>query len=121
VALMLQNSASGITAVRFASGLTADRSRFKLNSGIWELVVSGRDLITAAASSNQARIGDTEYATLAGAFASAADGDEITLIKNTNLTAGITVGSNVTLSSPRGYVLGRDTSFDGDLLTVSTG
>lgn len=119
--LTMQNSSSGLTAVRFTSGLTADRSRFKLNSSSWELTVSGQNLITSAASANQAHIGGTEYATLAEAFAAAEDGDVITLIENTSLTSGITVNSNVTLSSPGGYVLGRATSFDGNLLTVSAG
>ncbi len=120
-ALTLQESGDGITAVRFAAGVTPDRSRFKLKDDNLDLAVSGQELVTAAAPNIQARIGDTEYATINQAFANAEDGDSITLIRNTNISAGITVNVSVTLSSPGGYVLGRDSSFKGNLLNVKPG
>ena len=61
------------------------------------LLVGALAIIVSADSGNVAKIGDTEYATLANAFANIKDGDTITLIGDASLDATVDVFNSFTI------------------------
>ncbi len=74
--------------------------------------------VIAAAGENEAKIGDTEYATLTDAISAATDGDTVEVLGDVTVASTITVSKSITLTAADAVTVKRGDAFKPALFKV---
>jgi len=85
------------------------------NDDLEASIVDGKIVLSAKPV---AKIGDTNYETLADAFAEAKDGDTITLLGDCELVSGIDIGKNITVDGAGYKVYAADIADDTEMFNI---
>ena len=101
-------------------GTSADNAtKFALTDNSWALArKSNGDLYMTAPVTPTAKIGDTEYATLADALEAAQDGDNIELLGDQEITSRVNI-KNMSLTISGAYTISRASSYTNGLLFLT--